>query len=144
MDTKFLSKQQADAGRSWQLIDADAQPVGRLATKIASVLRGKHNPCFSPHQDCGDFVVVINAEKAQFSGNKMLQKKYHRHSGYVGGIKEESAEELMERQPEEVIRRAVKGMLPRTDIGKRQLTKLKIYTGSEHPHAAQQPKQLEN
>lgn len=140
MDTKFLSTKEAEARRSWQLVDAESKVVGRLATEIASVLHGKQKPYYSPHQDCGDFVVVINAEKAVFTGKKTEDKIYYRHTGYVGGIKDETARELFERQPEEVLRRAVKGMLPNTDIGKRQLSKLKIYSGSDHPHAAQQPK----
>lgn len=142
MNTKFLTTKQAEANREWLLIDADTKVVGRLASDIAKLLHGKHKPQYSPHQDCGDFVVVVNAEKAVFTGKKSDDKIYYRHTGYVGGIKDETARELMERQPEEVLRRAVKGMLPNTDIGKRQLSKLKIYSGAEHPHSAQQPKAL--
>ena len=140
MNTEFLTTKEAEARREWVLVDAESKVVGRLASEIAELLHGKHKPHYSGHQDCGDFVVVINAEKAVFTGQKSDDKIYYRHTGYVGGIKDETAKELMARAPEEVIRRAVKGMLPRTDIGKRQLSKLKIYGGAEHPHAAQQPK----
>ncbi len=142
MNTKFLTSKEAEARRGWVLIDAESKVVGRLASDIASVLHGKNKPYYSGHQDCGDFVVVVNAEKAVFTGNKTEDKVYYRHTGYVGGIKDETARELMDRRPEEILRRAVKGMLPRTDIGKRQLAKLKVYSGADHPHAAQQPKPL--
>ena len=144
MSTKFLSTAKAQEERKWVLFDADSKVIGRLATQVAATLRGKNNPSFTPNQDCGDFVVVINAEKAVFTGNKKADKVYFRHSGYVGGLKDETANELMERAPEEVIRRAVKGMLPRTNLGREQLKKLKVYSGSEHPHAAQQPQPQSN
>ena len=107
-------------------------------------MRGKNNPKFTPNQDCGDFVVVINAEKIKLTGNKSLDKTYYKHSGYIGGISDEKVSELLSRQPEEVIRRAVKGMLPRTTLGRKQLKKLKVYPGSEHPHSSQKPEQLNN
>ena len=142
MKTEFLSKEEAEATRKWFVVDADGKVVGRLASQIAEVLRGKRNPKYTPHQDSGDFVVVVNAEKIAFSGNKIQAKKYYRHSGYIGGISEETAAELMERKPEEVLKRAVKGMLPKNSLGRTQLRKLKIYSGAEHPHSAQQPVEL--
>lgn len=136
MKTKFVN---IDTTRGWVIVDADSQVVGRLASEIANILRGNNKPVFAAHQDCGDFVVVINADKLKFTGNKLLQKTYYRHTGYIGSVKEETAEKLMKRDPEEVLYRAVKGMLPRTHLGRAQLKKLKIYRGAEHPHAAQQP-----
>jgi len=123
----------------WYLIDAEGETLGRIATVIANLLRGKHKPEFTQHVDTGDFVVVINAEKIKVTGKKETQKFYYRHSGYPGGFREESLKDLRERRPEEIIMRAVKGMLPKKTLGASQLTKLKVYAGSEHPHAAQQP-----
>lgn len=139
MSTKFLSKEQAELSRKWLVIDANDQVVGRLATRVASILKGKENPSYTPNQDTGDFVVVINADKAKFSGTKSSSKIYYKHSGFTGGISKETAGELLERKPEEVIKRAVKGMLPKTTLGRAQLKKLKVYSGAEHPHQAQQP-----
>jgi large subunit ribosomal protein L13 len=133
----------ADRQRDWYVVDAEGQTLGRLATRIADALRGKRKPEYTPHIDTGDFVVVINAEKIHVTGNKREQKQYWRHSGYPGGIKSRSLAEMLDRRPEEVIRKAVKGMLPRNRLARRQLTKLKVYAGPDHPHAAQKPQQLE-
>src|ERR1044072_4484162 len=129
--------------RDWYIVDAEGKTLGRLATQIADMLRGKRKPEFTPHCDTGDFVVVINAEKIRVTGKKMEQKLYWRHSGYPGGIRSRTLAEMLERQPEEVIRKAVKGMIPRTKLGRAQLRKLKVYAGTDHPHAAQQPKTIE-
>jgi large subunit ribosomal protein L13 len=129
--------------RNWLVVDANGQTLGRLATQIADALRGKRKPEYTPHVDTGDFVIVINAEKISVSGNKRAEKRYYRHSGYPGGIKSRTLEEMLERRPEEVIRLAVRGMLPRNRLARKQLTKLKVYAGAEHPHAAQQPQPLE-
>jgi large subunit ribosomal protein L13 len=128
--------------RQWRLVDAEGQTLGRLATRIADTLRGKDKPQFTPHVDTGDFVVVVNAEKVAVTGKKLDDKKYHRHSGYPGGLRTRTLREQLERRPEEVIRKAVKGMLPRNRLGRAQLRKLKIYAGPEHPHTAQAPKEL--
>lgn len=132
-----------DIQRDWYVVDAEGQTLGRLAVRIANVLRGKHKTTFTPHMDCGDFVVVLNAEKVHLSGNKEQAKLYRHHSGYPGGFKIETARLLRARRPEAILERAVKGMLPHTRLGARQFTKLKVYTGAEHPHAAQNPKTLE-
>ncbi len=129
--------------RHWLLVDAEGQTLGRLSTQIADALRGKRKPEYTPHVDTGDFVVVVNAEKVAVTGNKRAAKRYYRHSGYPGGLKSRTLAEKLARRPEEVIRRAVRGMLPRTRLGRKQLTKLKIYAGPEHPHAAQQPQPME-
>ena len=129
-----------DRERNWLLVDAEGQTLGRLATQIADRLRGKGKPQFTPHVDTGDFVVVVNAEKIAVTGNKLEQKLYYRHSGYPGGLRERPLREQLERRPTEVLRKAVKGMLPRNRLGRQQLTKLKIYAGPEHPHQAQSPK----
>jgi large subunit ribosomal protein L13 len=128
--------------REWYLVDADGQTLGRLATLIADTLRGKRKPEFTPHVDTGDFVVVVNAEKIHVTGNKLDQKMYHRHSGYPGGLRSRTLREQLERRPTEVIRRAVKGMLPKNRLARQQLTKLKVYAGPEHPHASQNPQPL--
>jgi large subunit ribosomal protein L13 len=129
--------------RDWVIVDAEGQTLGRLATRIADALRGKRKPEYTPHVDTGDFVVVVNAEKIHVTGNKLEQKRYWRHSGYPGGIKSRSLAEMLERRPEEVIRKAVKGMLPRNRLARKQLTKLKVYAGPDHPHAAQKPQPME-
>ena len=134
---------QGEVARNWVLIDAEGKVLGRLATQIAMILRGKNKPQYTPNSDCGDFVVVINADKVQLTGNKAAHKTYYRHSGYNGGLKAESFRTAMEKHPEEVIRRAVRGMLPKTTLGRQQLGKLKIYAGPEHPHAAQNPVKIE-
>jgi large subunit ribosomal protein L13 len=128
--------------RKWWLVDANDKTVGRIATEIAKVLRGKNKPQFTPHCDAGDFVVVINSEKVKLSGNKWQDRKHYRHSRYFGSLKELSSAQLMEKSPTEVIREAVKGMLPKTKLAAQQFLKLKAYTGSEHPHAAQRPEAL--
>ncbi len=129
--------------RDWYVVDAEGKNLGRLATRIADALRGKRKPEYTPHIDTGDFVVVVNAEKITVTGDKREQKRYYRHSGYPGGIRSRTLGEMLERRPEEVIRRAVKGMMPRNRLGRAQLRKLKVYAGPDHPHAAQQPKPLE-
>jgi large subunit ribosomal protein L13 len=134
----------SDRQRDWVIVDATGQTLGRLATQIADVLRGKRKPTYTPHIDTGDFVVVINAEKIAVTGNKRADKLYHRHSGYPGGLKTRTLNDMLERRPEEVIRIAVKGMLPRNRLARKQLTKLKVYAGPDHPHAAQKPQPMEN
>jgi large subunit ribosomal protein L13 len=129
--------------RDWYVVDADGKTLGRLATQLADLLRGKRKPEYTPHCDTGDFVVVVNAEKIHVTGRKREQKRYWRHSGYPGGIRSRTLGEMLDRRPEEVIRKAVKGMLPRNRLARQQLRKLKVYAGGEHPHAAQQPKELE-
>ncbi len=132
-----------DRERNWLVVDATGQTLGRLATQIADALRGKRKPTYTPHVDTGDFVVVINAEKISVTGNKRADKKYYRHSGYPGGLKTRTLGDMLERRPEEVLRLAVKGMLPRNRLARKQITKLKIYAGPEHPHVAQQPQPME-
>jgi large subunit ribosomal protein L13 len=129
--------------RDWLVVDAAGQTLGRLATQVADVLRGKRKPEYTPHCDVGDFVIVVNAEKVAVTGNKRQEKRYYRHSGYPGGLRSRTLNEMLDRQPEEVIRKAVKGMLPRNRLARAQLRKLKVYAGPEHPHAAQQPRDLE-
>ena len=132
-----------DRERNWVLVDANGQTLGRLATQIADALRGKTKPEYTPHCDVGDFVVVVNAEKIAVTGNKRTEKMYYRHSGYPGGIKSRTLNDMLERRPEEVLRLAVKGMLPRNRLARKQITKLKIYAGPDHPHVAQKPQPLE-
>jgi large subunit ribosomal protein L13 len=138
----FVAKEQ-EVDRKWYLVDAEDKILGRLATQIATRLRGKHKPIFTPHADTGDFIVVVNAEKVALSGKKWDKKIYYRHSGYIGGLKEISARKLLEKKPEDVLRFAVKGMLPKNSLGRRQLKKLKIYVGPDNPHEAQQLEALE-
>jgi large subunit ribosomal protein L13 len=133
----------ANRERNWVVVDANGRTLGRLATQIADTLRGKRKPEYTPHCDVGDFVVVVNAEKISVTGNKREDKKYYRHSGYPGGLRERSLQEMLDRRPEEVIRLAVKGMLPRNRLARQQITKLKIYAGPEHPHTAQKPEPME-
>ncbi len=133
--TTYFTKDKTE--RNWRLIDAEDKILGRLAVEIANALRGKDKAIFTPNQDCGDFIVVINAEKIKTTGNKLAQKLYHRHSGYNGGHKTETMGNLLKRRPTEVLRRAVKGMLPHNRLSDQLITKLKIYTGTEHPHSAQ-------
>ena len=128
--------------RNWLVIDATGQTLGRLATRVADELRGKRKPEYTPHCDTGDFVIVVNAEKVEVTGKKRQQKRYYRHSGYPGGLRERTFAEMQARRPEEIIRLAVKGMLPRNRLSRAQINKLKIYAGPEHPHAAQTPKPL--
>jgi large subunit ribosomal protein L13 len=138
----FVAKEH-EIEKNWHLIDASDKVLGRLATEIATILRGKKKPIFTPHMDAGDYVVVVNAERVVLTGNKLEKKTYYRHSGYVGGLKKTTAKEMLEKKPENLIKFAVKGMLPKTSLGRRQLTKLKVYTGPDHPHQAQKPVKLE-
>jgi large subunit ribosomal protein L13 len=140
---KTYSAKKEDVERQWLVIDAQDQVLGRLATRVAHILRGKHKPIFTNHVDTGDFVVIVNAEKIRLTGNKLDAKVYYRHSGYPGGIKGMTAREMLERKPEQVIRTAVKGMLPKNRLGSQMITKLKVYAGSEHPHKAQLPEKME-
>lgn len=126
--------------RNWLLVDASEKTLGRLATQIADALRGKRKPTYTPHIDTGDFVVVVNAERIRVTGSKLQDKRYYKHSGYPGGLRTRTLQEMLDRRPEEVIRLAVKGMLPRNRLGRQQLRKLKVYAGPDHPHQAQQPK----
>jgi large subunit ribosomal protein L13 len=143
MSMKTYNAKPGEIERRWLVVDADGQNLGRLATRIADALRGKGKPQYTPHVDTGDFVVVVNAEKIAVTGKKLDEKIYYRHSGYPGGLKQRTLREQLERRPTEVIRKAVKGMLPKNKLAARQLTKLKIYAGPEHPHEAQAPKPLE-
>jgi large subunit ribosomal protein L13 len=136
------SAKQSDNEGKWVMVNADGAVLGRLASMVASRLRGKHSPLFTPHTDMGDWVVVINAEKVALTGNKWKDKTYYRHSGYVGGLKSITAESLLQKRPEDIIRFAVKGMLPKNRLGRQMLKKLKVYAGGEHPHVAQAPVQL--
>ena len=138
----FVAKEQ-DVTKKWYLVDAKDKVLGRLATQIAMHLRGKHKPVFTPHADTGDFVVVLNADKVALTGKKWGKKIYYHHTGYVGGLKQITAEKLLEKKPEDLLRFAVKGMLPKNSLGRHQLKKLKIYVGTDHPHEAQQPEVLE-
>jgi large subunit ribosomal protein L13 len=140
MKTQFAKKGEVE--RKWYVVDADGQVLGKLATTVASHLRGKHKPVFTPHVDTGDFVVVINAEKIRVTGKKAEQKVYYRHSNYPGGLKSETFKERLDQKPEEIIRDAVWGMLPKNRLGRTLIKKLKVYRGSEHPHTAQQPEPL--
>lgn len=136
---KTYAVRASDIERQWWVVDATGQTLGRLATRIATLLSGKHKATYTPHLDTGDHVVVINAAKVKVTGNKLVQKRYYRHSGYPGGLKEESLETLMARRPELVIERTVKGMLPQNRLGRAMFKKLKVYGGAEHPHQAQRP-----
>jgi large subunit ribosomal protein L13 len=140
---KTYTAKPGEIARDWYVVDADGQTLGRLATQIADTLRGKGKPQYTPHVDTGDFVVVVNAEKIAVTGQKLDQKRYYRHSGYPGGIRSRTLREQLDRRPTEVLRLAVKGMLPRNRLARRQLTKLKIYAGPEHPHEAQRPEPLQ-
>src|ERR671935_2203005 len=139
---KTYAAKPGEITRDWYLVDADGQTLGRLATLVADTLRGKRKPTFTPHVDTGDFVVVVNAEKIAVTGNKLDQKRYYRHSGYPGGLRSRTLREQLERRPEEVLRKAVKGMLPKNRLARQPINKLKIYAGPEHPHEAQSPKPL--
>ncbi|MGZ4030695.1 MAG: 50S ribosomal protein L13 [Tumebacillaceae bacterium] len=142
MRTTYMAKDGA-VERKWYVIDAAGQTVGRLASQVAAILRGKNKPEYTPHVDTGDFVILINAEKVVFTGKKLQNKIYRRHSGHPGGLKETSAATLLATKPERVLMQAIKGMLPHNTLGANQLTKLRVYAGSEHPHAAQNPITLE-
>ena len=138
-ETPTLSRNTSLAARRWYVADAQGKMVGRLASEIAQVLRGKKNPSFSPHIDTGDFVIVVNASQIRFSGNKWQQKRYYHHTEYPGGLREDSAEQLLAKHPEDILRKAVVGMLPKNPHGRALASKLKVYAGPDHPHAAQQP-----
>src|SRR5919198_2718976 len=139
---KTYATKSSDITRQWRVVDADGATLGRLATEVAALLRGKHKATFAPHLDTGDPVIVVNAAKIRVTGNKLRAKRYVRHSGYPGGLKAETLESLLARRPEEVIRRAVRGMLPRNRLGEQMSRKLHVYAGPEHPHAAQKPETI--
>jgi large subunit ribosomal protein L13 len=140
MKTIFAKK--TDVLQSWHVVDADGLVVGRLASQVAKVLRGKNKPIFTPHVDTGDYVIIINADKVRFTGNKLDQKTYYHHTGYPGGIKEEVAKDIMKKTPERILYAAIRGMLPKNRLGRQQLSKLKVYSGPDHPHKAQNPETL--
>jgi large subunit ribosomal protein L13 len=142
MTTKTYAVKRSEIQREWRVVDADGQTLGRLATRIATLLRGKHRVTFSTHIDTGDPVIVLNASKIKVTGRKLQAKQYVRHSGYPGGMRTESLERLLARRPEEVIRRAVRGMVPQNRLGEQMMRKLHVYAGAEHPHAAQRPTEL--
>ena len=137
-----MNREEALAQRQWYVIDAQGQVLGRMATEIAKILRGKHKPIFTPNQDAGDFVIVVNAEQFKLTGTKLEKKIYYRHTEYPGGIRERTAAKMLEEKPEELIKLAVKGMLPKNRLSRKLATKLKIYAGPEHPHDAQKPQPL--
>lgn len=132
-----------DVQRDWYVVDASGQVLGRLASKVATIVRGKHKPTFSPSVDVGDYVIVVNADRVRVTGRKLDQKRYYRHSGYPGGLKDVTLRQMMEEQPTKVVELAVRGMLPKNRLGRKMLKKLKVYAGSDHPHKAQQPEPLE-
>lgn len=137
-----FSAKKGEVSRNWVLIDATDKVLGRLAADVASILRGKTKPEYTPHIDVGDFVVIVNADKIKLTGNKLDQKMYYHHSGYMGGIKEQTAKQLLEKKPEDVIKHAVKGMLPKNSLGRSMFKKLKVYAGEHHPHEAQMPQTI--
>lgn len=137
-----VSAKTEEVQRKWYVVDANNVVLGRLASQVAAVLKGKHKPIYTPHVDTGDFVVVVNAEKVQLTGNKRDEKTYYHHSGYPGGLKSITADKLLDKRPEDVISFAVKGMLPKNPLGRKMFGKLKVYAGSEHPHSAQKPEEL--
>ncbi len=141
MRTTFMANAQ-NVDKQWFIVDAEGQTVGRLASQVAMVLRGKHKPTYTPHVDCGDHVIVINADKVVFTGKKLDQKLYRRHSGYAGGLKETKARDMLNTHPERILMHAIKGMLPKNSLGRKLLTNVRIYAGTEHNHEAQQPKEL--
>lgn len=141
--TRSVTTEDARAARRWYIADANGQVLGRLATKVATVLRGKHNPAYSPHLDAGDFVIVINAAQVKLTGKKLTDKVYIRHSGYPGGIRRATAGVLLQKRPTRVVQEAVEGMLPKNRLGRRLATKLKVYAGADHPHGAQKPVPLD-
>ncbi len=142
MQNRTVSARPAEVERRWFIVSARGKTLGRLAADVAAVLRGKHKPTYTPHVDCGDHVIVVDAERVRLTGNKRESKMRYWHTGYPGHLRARSYGELLEREPEEVIRRAVRGMLPHNPLGRKMLKKLKVYTGSEHPHAAQRPEPL--
>ncbi len=145
MDTlsyKTKSAKKSEVERTWYVVDAQTAVVGRLCTKIAMVLRGKHKPSYTPHCDTGDYVIVVNADKVRFSGNKLAEKKYIRYSGYPGGQRSRTAQEVLQKKPTDIIEKAVRGMIPKNRLGRQVIKKLYVYAGPDHPHAAQQPQEL--
>lgn len=140
---KTYSAKAEDIKREWLVVDAEGKTLGRLSTEIASILRGKHKPIFTPHVDCGDFVIVINAGKIRVTGDRLDQKMYYRHSGYMGGLKQVSLRQMLQTHPERVLQFSVRGMLPKNRLGRQVFKKLKVYASPTHPHAAQQPRVLE-
>ena len=142
MKNSFMQKKET-VERNWYVIDAEGVSLGRLATRVADVLRGKHKPTYTPHIDCGDFVIVINASKVNLTGNKLDDKMYYNHSGHTGGLRERTAREMKEKYPEEMIERAIKGMLPKGRLGRQMYRKLFVYAGEEHPHMAQKPVKMD-
>ena len=143
MKIRTFSPKPSDIERRWWVVDAEGQTLGRLASVVATRLRGKDKPIYAPHMDCGDFVIVINASRIDVTGRKLEQKQYYRHSGYPGGLKTSTLQQEMEKHPERVIEKAVRGMLPKTALGEHMVKKLKVYAGPEHPHASQQPQPWE-
>ena len=141
-EVKTYYAKPGEVEREWVLIDAEDQVLGRVAAKAANILRGKNKPTYTPHVDTGDFVIIINADKVRVTGNKATDKRYYRHSGFPGGLKSESFNEAMAKHPERVLEHAIKGMIPKTTLGREQLKKLKVYAGPEHPHAAQKPREI--
>lgn len=141
MKNTYMQKKET-VERNWYVVDATDMTLGRLATKVASVLRGKHKPTYTPHIDCGDFVVVVNADKINLTGNKLDQKIYYNHSGYTGGLRKRTARVMKEQYPVEMVERAIKGMLPHNRLGRQMYRKLFVYAGNEHPHAAQKPEEM--
>lgn len=140
---KTISAKEQDIKRNWYVVDAQGQTLGRLASRVATLLRGKHKPSYTPHVDCGDYVVVVNAEKIHVTGQKMSQKTYYRYSGYPGGIKQVTLRDQLKKFPDRVVESAVRGMLPKNRLGRRMFKKLKVYSGPNHPHQAQQPEPVE-
>lgn len=140
---RTFAEKQADIEREWYLVDAEGETLGRLASRIAPILKGKHKPTYTPYLDCGDFVIIINAEKVRVTGRKLDQVFYHHHSGYPGGLRSVSLRDQLDKHPERVLQAAIRGMLPKNKLGRRMIKKLKVYAGDAHPHQAQQPKPLE-
>ncbi|MFN2182997.1 MAG: 50S ribosomal protein L13 [Anaerolineae bacterium] len=140
---RTFTQKQEEIKRDWYVVDAEGETLGRLASRIAPILKGKHKPSYTPHLDCGDFVIIVNAEKVRVTGRKMDQKFYHRHSGYPGGLTSISLRDQLGKHPERVLEAAIRGMLPKNKLGRRMIKKLKVYAGDGHPHEAQQPKPLE-
>jgi large subunit ribosomal protein L13 len=143
MTLRTVSAKEQEIQRVWHVIDAQGQTLGRLATHIATILRGKHKPMYTPHVDCGDYVIVVNAEKIHVTGQKLTQKIYYRHSGYPGGLKQVTLRDQLQKFPERVIEKAVRGMLPKNRLGRQMFKKLKVYAGPDHPHQAQQPQPMD-
>ncbi|NIV30733.1 MAG: 50S ribosomal protein L13 [Anaerolineae bacterium] len=140
---RTFTQKKEEIERDWYVVDAEGETLGRLASRIAPILKGKHKPIYTPHLDCGDFVIIVNAEKVRVTGRKLDQKLYHRHSGYPGGLKSISLRDQLDKHPERVLQAAIRGMLPKNKLGRRMIKKLKVYAGDSHPHQAQQPKPLE-